>query len=286
MKLEILGSGGAVTTPRPFCKCESCKQAKEKGTLYSRLGPSVFIHGPNILIDTPEEIFIEINRSRIDEIQACFYSHWHPDHTSGRRIFEMNIDWTGYPQKNKKTKVLLTEKIASTFESCMSLMDHFKFFDKQGIVDIQIIKNDEDVEINGYSVKPIQLGNEYVFGYMVTGGLKTILVVMDELKNWKPDEFIKSIQFDLVYLPFGVFDVNPITNIRLIDERHPILKEEQTINETIEVIRNMNSKRFILSHIEEPDNITFDLARELSKYYSQETKKRIDIAYDTMVIDV
>jgi len=40
--------------------------------------PSIFVHGPNVLIDTPEEIKEQINRSRITEIQAGFYSHWHP----------------------------------------------------------------------------------------------------------------------------------------------------------------------------------------------------------------
>jgi phosphoribosyl 1,2-cyclic phosphate phosphodiesterase len=55
VRVEILGSGGAVTIPRPGCGCRVCVEAREKGVPYARTGPSVFVHGPDVLIDTPEE---------------------------------------------------------------------------------------------------------------------------------------------------------------------------------------------------------------------------------------
>ena len=56
MQIEILGSGGAITTPRPGCHCLVCVEARAKGVPYSRTGPSLFVHGLDVLIDTPEEI--------------------------------------------------------------------------------------------------------------------------------------------------------------------------------------------------------------------------------------
>ena len=53
MRVEVLGSGGATTTPRPGCVCRVCSQARVKGLPYTRTGPSVFVHGPNVLFDTP-----------------------------------------------------------------------------------------------------------------------------------------------------------------------------------------------------------------------------------------
>ena len=50
MRVEVLGSGGAVTIPRPGCSCRVCVEAREKGVPYSRTGPSVFVHGPDVLI--------------------------------------------------------------------------------------------------------------------------------------------------------------------------------------------------------------------------------------------
>jgi phosphoribosyl 1,2-cyclic phosphate phosphodiesterase len=69
--IEVLGSGGAVATPRALCGCRVCVEAAQQGPPFSRCGPSYFVHGPNILFDTPEEIRTQLVRSSIREINAC-----------------------------------------------------------------------------------------------------------------------------------------------------------------------------------------------------------------------
>lgn len=102
MRIEFLGTGGALTTPKPGCSCGVCKEARERGVPYSRSGPSLFVHGPDVLIDTPEEIKDQLNRSQVREIAACLYSHWHPDHVMGRRVWEaLNNDWRGWPPQRR-----------------------------------------------------------------------------------------------------------------------------------------------------------------------------------------
>jgi len=86
--IEFLGTGGAVRTPRPNCTCQLCTEARAQGSPWARMGPSIFVHGPNVLIDTPEDIYEQLNRTHIPQIDAGFYSHWHPDHTAGRRVYE------------------------------------------------------------------------------------------------------------------------------------------------------------------------------------------------------
>jgi phosphoribosyl 1,2-cyclic phosphate phosphodiesterase len=106
MRIEFLGTGGAYTTPRPGCFCRVCAEARVKGLPYSRTGPSLFVHGPNILIDTPEESKEQLNRARITDIAGCFYSHWHPDHVMGRRVWETrNIDARKWPPHHQKTMI-------------------------------------------------------------------------------------------------------------------------------------------------------------------------------------
>ena len=63
MRVEILGSGGAATIPRPGCQCRVCVEAREKGGRFARTGPSTFVHGPNILFDTPEESKFQLERA-------------------------------------------------------------------------------------------------------------------------------------------------------------------------------------------------------------------------------
>lgn len=115
MQIEFLGTGGAITTPRPGCDCRICAQAREKGLPYARTGPSVFVHGPDVLIDTPEEIKNQLNRSRVTRIGACFYSLWHPDHTMGRRVWEANYDWRHWPPQHRPTPIYLPQQVAEDF---------------------------------------------------------------------------------------------------------------------------------------------------------------------------
>lgn len=286
MKIEILGSGGAVSTPKPFCDCEVCRLARKGTMVDSRYGPSVFIHGPDILIDTPEEIFIQINRSTIKSIKACFYSHWHPDHTSGKRIFEMNKDWMGLPPKNKQTNVFLPKKIDETFSTYLGLKGHFDHFVHSEIINMNVIENDEKIIINDYHVNPVQLQQDYSFGYEIIGNGKKILVIMDELKFWIPNDKILNTKYDCIYLPIGIVDVNPITNFRSIIKNHPILDCEQTLLETIEYVNKLSSNIFILSHIEEPDNISYEMGCKIGEYCSNVTGKNVKVAYDTQIIEI
>ncbi|MFZ4859313.1 MAG: hypothetical protein ACOYL3_23290 [Desulfuromonadaceae bacterium] len=239
MKIEVLGSGGAIKTPRPFCKCECCNEAREGALTASRLGPSVFVHGPNILIDTPEEISIQLNRSKAPGVNLCLYSHWHPDHTSGKRIFEMNMDLIGLPPNNTKTSVVLTERIAETFSEFLGLRGHFDFLQAQGLVELKIVPNDDLIHIAGYTIRPVQMGMDYSFGYEIQGDGKLILIIMDELKGWLPPKRVLDTLYDVVYMPLGIINVNPLTKIRNIQENHPILIDEQTVDETLAHVKKL-----------------------------------------------
>jgi phosphoribosyl 1,2-cyclic phosphate phosphodiesterase len=100
VRVEILGSADAVPTPRPGCDCRVCTAAREHGGRHVRTGPSVFLHGPNVLFDTPEESRLQLERAGIGEIAACLYSHGHPDHTMGRRVWEtVNRDFRAWPRR-------------------------------------------------------------------------------------------------------------------------------------------------------------------------------------------
>jgi phosphoribosyl 1,2-cyclic phosphate phosphodiesterase len=286
MKLEILGSGGATTTPKPFCTCETCLTARSGGPRDSRLGPSVFIHGPDLLIDTPEEIFVQLNRSGITQIAACLYSHWHPDHTSGRRVFEMNKDWAGFPPKNKTIKVFITEKVEQTFVQFMGLKSHFDFLVAEGLVDLVVVGNAERFQVNDYTVEPIQLGQDYSFGFDISGGGRRALVIMDELKLWIPSQKVCDTEFDLIYLPIGIIDVNPITGNRNIDPRHSILETEQTLAETLDYVNMLNGKKFVLGHIEEPDGVGFDMGQLIGRFCSETTGKSVTVAYDSYECEI
>ena len=87
MELKILGSGGAMPTPRAFCQCDVCKNARKGFKYYKRNSSSLYIKEAKTIIDAPEDITNSINRENIkrDEIKNIFITHWHPDHAFGLR---------------------------------------------------------------------------------------------------------------------------------------------------------------------------------------------------------
>ena len=87
------------------------------------------MHGPDVLIDTPEESKEQLERSWITRIGGALYSHWHPDHTAGRRMWETrNYDFRGWPREAKHvecTPVYLQAQVAADFREWMGLWEHF-----------------------------------------------------------------------------------------------------------------------------------------------------------------
>lgn len=181
MEIEIVGSGGAVPPPRPGCHCPVCHEAREKGVPYARGGPATFIRGVNVLIDTPEEIRDELNRSRIDRVDACFYSHWHPDHVMGRRIFEsLNWDMRGWPPEHGVTDVYLPEQVAIDAEAMLGTGDHLRYTESVGIIRIHRLRDGESVTLGKMTITPFRLAESYVYAFLVEEHGKRFLIVPDE----------------------------------------------------------------------------------------------------------
>lgn len=286
MRVEFLGTGGATTTPRPLCSCRICAEAREKGVPYSRSGPSIFVHGPDLLIDTPEEIKDELNRSQVTRIASVTYSHWHPDHTAGRRVLEeMNIEWRAWPREPRgTTDVYLPQQVAADFREQMGLWDHFQYMQNGvGTVAVHELTEGQEVTLGDSVVRPIRLAEEFVYAFLVAEGDRRALVAPDELHGWAPAADLQEV--DLAVLPMGILEFHPLTKERLIHEDHPMLQLEATFDETLEIVRQLNAKRVYLTHVEEMDQMGFDDLRELESHLQRDGLP-VSFAYDTLVVDV
>ncbi len=285
MRVEILGSGGAITTPRPGCRCRICVEAREKGIPYSRSGPSVFVHGPDVLIDTPEEIKDQLNRAGIEHIAAVFYSHWHPDHTMGRRVFETrNHDFRGWPPNPQCTEIYLPPRVAKDFQERLGLQEHFEFMARHGTVRLHAWPDGEWLRLNGWRARHFALAADYVYAFLFQRDETRVLIAMDELIGWSPPDWLRGV--DLALLPAGIFEVNPLTGERLFPREHPILKSEATFVQTLAIIEALAPRRVVLSHIEEPDGVSYDDLCELESRLRAERGWDLRFAFDGMIVDV
>lgn len=282
MRIEVLGSGGVVPVPRPGYRDRYNTEARAKGVPYQRRGPSVFIHGPDILFDTPEDIGESLNRADVDRVQACFYSHWHPDHVMGRRVFEM-LNWDLQGDNNRCTAIYVPEAVQKDMKRHLGTWTHLDYMQSLGVVELNIIAPGDSVEIDGYVITPEPLAHEYVFAYTVEHDGKRVWIAMDELHRWEPRA--EHQEFDAAFLPSGVCEFHPLTGERRLQADDSVLGTEMRYERTLEVIREMAPKQAILIHLDEPDGITYDDALALSSQYKAQGLP-ITLSWDGLIVDV
>ncbi len=280
----MLGSGGATTTPRPGCACRVCSEARVKGLPYARTGPSVFVHGPNVLFDTPEESKRQLDRAQIGHIAACFYSHWHPDHTMGRRVWETrNGDFRGWPREAKRqlvTDVYLPQQVAADFRTYLGGMEHLEFMQQRGWIRIHELRDGESVLVGDVEIRPFRLAEDYVYAFELVERKRRLLLAMDELNGWVPPTELRGA--DLAVLPMGICEYDPFSGERRLHADHPVLRYEATFSETLEIVDQLAAQRIVLSHVEEVDELGYDDLVRLPGVLGRE----LTFAYDGFVAEV
>jgi phosphoribosyl 1,2-cyclic phosphate phosphodiesterase len=246
----------------------------------------VLVHEPGIVFDTPEESKAQLERVDAD-ITACFYSHWHPDHTMGRRVWETrNGDFRGWPPEAKHqrtTDVYLPEQVAADHRRWLGGMAHLEFMASRGWIRIHELRDGDVVELGGLSVRPFRLFEEYVYGFELREGSTRALVVMDELHDWVPPAELAGL--DLAVLPMGICEHDPLTGERRIHEEHPILRFEATFADTLQIVDALDARRVVLHHVEEIDGLTYD---DLLVVEERERARGrpLMFAWDGLVVDV
>jgi phosphoribosyl 1,2-cyclic phosphate phosphodiesterase len=283
MRIEFLGTAGAIRIPRPGCDCRICAEARQKGVPYARSGPSLFIHGPDVLIDTPEESAYELARAGIGHVRAGFYSHWHPDHVMGRRVWEMNVDWEHWPPQNRTTDLYLPQQVAHDFRRALASWDHLSYLEQKGLVRLHELTDGDAVEIEGVAFRPFRLAEDYVYAFLLESDGQRVLIAMDELFGWEPPEAVRGV--DLAVLPMGIMEFHPLTGERITPAGHPILQMEATYAQTLTCIRALDASAVYLAHIEEPDRMSYDELR-LVEQGLQEEGLNVRFAYDTLCVEV
>jgi phosphoribosyl 1,2-cyclic phosphate phosphodiesterase len=232
-----------------------------------------------VLIDTPEESKQQLNRSQVTRIAAGLYSHWHPDHTAGRRVWEArNFNFRSWPPQYETTPVYIPERVWDDFEANYGLAEQFRFLERQGTVKIHLLAESEPVELDGARITPIPLDAENAHAFLFEAGGKRVLVAMDETQGWTPPELGP---LDLAVLPIGVFEHHPYTGERLIPEefcKPPVKKTRYAT--ALALARRLGARRTVLSHIEEMDRMSHDELVRLGAADGWEP------AYDGLTVEV
>ena len=268
MILTILGSGGAMPTPRPFCQCKACEKARKIGEPYKRNSSSLFINNINTVIDCGEDIADSLNRRAVKQVDNLFITHWHPDHTFGLRpILEANYDFRTKTPK-RAINVYIPKKVFGTLKQNFPALDYFLNTQKTG--KLYLVEDGDKIKIGdivigviGYKGK----GSE-TYAYLIQQEDKKVLyapcdtIIFDNYKNFH--------DLDLLINECGIF-----SNI----------DSEILFNELMKRIREIDPKKVILTHIEEVE-INVWGEEYLQKMKDKYSDIKFDFAHDGMKIKI
>lgn len=272
MRIELLGTGGASPTPRPGCDCPVCTTARAKGIPYSRNGPSVFVHGPDLLIDTPEDIVHSLNRANLRRVGAVAWSHWHPDHTAGVRVLEAISERHGWqwPPAHQPTPVYVLDGVGEEFRRWLGLDEQLRYLAGRGFLTRHDVADGEAFTLGGVQITPLRLPapTANVYAFILAEAEKRVLIAPDELVGWTPAPDLG--RFDLAIMPCGIMEFDPFTGERRISAAHPVLQTEATFRQTLDMVRALDVARVVFVHIEEYDRLGYDDLLRLQRVLKKE----------------
>ncbi len=268
MKLTFLGgTGGAMPTPRPFCGCEVCEQAREYREPYKRNSSSFYVEEALAVVDCPEDIGDSLNRRRIMNVENLFITHWHPDHTFGLRpILEANYDFI----KNEVAKPINLYIPNKVYDQLYKVYPNFYYFEhiaKMCIV--HKLDHKESVRINDCNVTAIGFeGSESsTYGYLFEhNGKRVLYAPCDTIAfNYEIEEL------DLLVNECGILS--------------PEVETEISFDVLLNTVSKLNIKKTILTHIEEIEVQRFGM-----KYFESLKKKYSEVdfeyAFDGMTVEL
>ena len=273
MELKILGSGGAMPTPRAFCQCTICKNARKGLKNYKRNSSSLYIKEAKTIIDAPEDIINSINRENLkrEDIENIFITHWHPDHTFGlRALLESNYDF-----RNKKAMSVINLFIAkNVFEDLTKRYDVLDFLrDFEKVVKINFFENNDSIKLGNIKITSIIYngGKSEIYGYFIEENQKKVLYAPCDTISFK--NFIPKVyKLDLLINECGLFSYKTI-------------KSEISFPDLMKRIKEIKPKKTILTHIEEVE------LQKWGWHYMEEMKQKhsdinFEFGFDGMTIKI
>lgn len=273
MELKIIGSSGALPFPKPGCSCKECEKAKEKGIPYERISSSLFIY-PDILIDTPEEVFRRLIQFDIRNLKHVFFTHWHPDHTQGNRLFELWVR-SGFigKKQNPLLNVYLPKDMIPDFNKYLKIFDYYK---EKGFIKIIEVEDRKPIKIGKVLVTPINLkrADRVRYAFLIEGNNKKVMYAPCSVFGTKFDDFWQDL--DILFIETGWHGKTKEDRLKKTAEW---FVDHISLEENFEWLARLKPKKMILTHVEGSIHQTYDMIKKEAEKYPN-----VGVAYDGMLI--
>jgi phosphoribosyl 1,2-cyclic phosphate phosphodiesterase len=279
LRLTVLGSGGALSTPRPACGCRNCVAARGGDSRARRGGPALFVHEARLLIDTPENATAMLEDAGIDRVDHLFVSHWHPDHTAGFRVLEQ-LNW-GSPQEEVRatTEVWLNQATAAR------KLDDWRYFERRGLIRLHVIAPGTTLDLGSLRATWFAYGDDDLCsGWLLEDQHTRVLIAVDEIKGLA-DRLAGEPwghRPDLLVAEAGWFDRNPEGRVVPADS---FLRahEAEYERDVLALARAVDARSTLLVHI---NDLVGHRPAELDARAAETPELAVRFAHDGLTIEL
>ena len=238
MKITILGSGTSQGVPVIACDCEVCMSENPKD---ARLRSSVMVkeNGQIFVFDTGPDFRQQMLREKVQKVDAIIYTHEHKDHVAGMDdVRAYNYKW------KKDVEIYCTNRENEALHREFPYV--FSDYRYPGVpsVNVNIIEN-KSFEINEVKILPIEAMHYKlpIFGFRIKD-----FVYLTDVSSISEKEKEKMKNADLLILDAL--------------RRKPHVSH-LTLDEALQLIKELNPKQALLTHISHYMGKYDDLIKEL-----------------------
>ena len=198
MKIRFLGTAAAEGVPSLFCRCDTCKLARERGGREIRTRSQAIVNDC-LLIDFPSDAFSHCTQYGIDlsQINNCIVTHTHGDHT---------FPWE-FNHLRKGNSVLPEDYEGFHLWGSEDIFDRFSgpYNNTHGRMQMHTVLPFEPFELCGLRITPLKAahGTANPYFYMIEDGDKALLYAHDtEIFPEETWEYLKErgVRFSLISL--------------------------------------------------------------------------------------
>jgi len=268
--------------PKPLCECRVCEEARSRGWPYERTGPSAFLHDENLLIDTPAEVALQLNRAGVDRIDYLMFTHLDPDHVEGFRVVEqITLDfrtWRAYEEK--KIRLILPQVLMARIADIHSIYGPLiDFYQAQGFVECVAFDGSTIIGETDVTAIPVDRGSQTSIVYVFEReGVRMVYAPCD-IRPFPGER--KEVQgADLLVIQPGIFEDNLKHGFQYPGD-HISRKTLYTFEETVALARRIRAEKVLFVHMEEYWNRSYDDYRAIQKRFDN-----LEFAYDGMRLRV
>lgn len=253
LKITFLGTGTSQGIPLIGCQCSVCQSSN---SLDKRLRTSIHVqyNDTSIIVDSGPDFRQQCLRANIQQLDALIFTHGHKDHTAG---FD-DIRAFNYIQK-KDIDVYLDERVEQILRKDFDYV--FSDFKYPGVPEAKLHRIDkEPFNVGEVKIMPIE-----VFHYKlpVLGFRIDNFTYITDVNQIPPPEMEKIRGTEYLVL----------TALR--KEKHI---SHFTLEESLEVIKEINPKKAYLTHISHQLGLHNEVSSELPD--------NVVLAFDGLEIDI